>query len=61
MFMIMEVSAGFSFEAKGAGDPRRSEGARVGRADVEFQRPLPQAKPGEKWLVIEEIFSLRAQ
>jgi len=23
-----------------------------------FQKPLPQAKPGEKWLVMERIFKL---
>jgi L-rhamnose mutarotase len=23
-----------------------------------FQKPLPQAKPGEKWLLMERIFKL---
>jgi len=23
-----------------------------------FQKPLPQAKPGEKWLLMEQIFKL---
>jgi hypothetical protein len=25
-----------------------------------FQRPLPQAKPGEKWILMERIFKLDA-
>jgi L-rhamnose mutarotase len=25
-----------------------------------FQKPLPQAKPGEKWLLMEQIFKLES-
>ena len=58
MFMIMEVNEKFSFEAKskaGASNPRVQEWEQL---MWKFQRPLPQAKPGEKWLLMERIFKL---
>ena len=48
LFMIMEVSESFSFEAKAIADA----------ADEKVhQQALPFAKPGEKWLLMERIFN----
>ena len=58
LFMVMEVSDEFSFEAKADADgasPRVQEWeALMGK----FQQPLPWALPGEKWLRMERIFKL---
>jgi len=59
MFMIMEVSENFSLAAKAEADrndPRVQEWEQL---MWKFQQPLPQAKPGEKWLLMERIFSLK--
>jgi L-rhamnose mutarotase len=58
MFMIMEVNDKFSFEAKQKMD---SENRKVREWEAlmwKFQQSLPQAKPGEKWLLMERIFQL---
>jgi L-rhamnose mutarotase len=58
MFMIIEAGPGFSLEAKAQADkvnPRVQQWEELMR---KFQNPLPQAKPGEKWLLMERIFKL---
>lgn len=58
LFMIMQVNDGFSFERKSEldrGNPKVQEWEKL---MWKFQRPLPQAKPGEKWLLMERIFKL---
>ncbi|MGH9741385.1 MAG: L-rhamnose mutarotase [Candidatus Acidiferrum sp.] len=58
MFMVMEVNEGFSFDAKARAD---SENAKVREWEElmwKFQKPLPDAKPGEKWRLMERIFKL---
>mgnify|MGYP001814703689 CR=1 FL=1 len=58
LFMVMEVSDGFSFEAKGEADradPRVQEWEAL---MWKYQEPLPWAKPGEKWVLMERIFTL---
>jgi L-rhamnose mutarotase len=58
MFMIMEVNESFSFEAKTKADqlnPRVQEWETLMGT---FQKTLPQAKPGEKWLLMERVFKL---
>ena len=58
MFMIMQVNESFSFEAKTKADqlnPRVQEWERL--MDT-FQKSLAQARPGEKWLVMERVFKL---
>lgn len=60
LFMIMEVSPGFSFEAKAAADlsnPRVHEWEQL---MWKFQQPLPFAAPGEKWVRMDRIFALPA-
>lgn len=58
LFMVLEVNDKFSFEAKDKADredPRVQEWENL---MWKFQQPLPQAKPGEKWLLMERIFTL---
>lgn len=58
MFMIMEVDEGFSFEAKAAADRSNPKVQEWEELMWKFQRALPEAKPGEKWLRMERIFKL---
>ena len=61
MFMIMEVNDSFSFEAKAAADRANPRVQQWEELMWKFQKALPQAKPGEKWLLMERIFSLDEQ
>src|SRR5579864_1366460 len=58
MFMIMEVSESFSFEAKAKADSANPRVQQWEQLMWKFQQSLPQAKPGEKWLLMETIFKL---
>jgi L-rhamnose mutarotase len=56
--MIIEVDEDFSFDRKlemDSGNPRVREWEEL---MWKFQQSLPQAKPGEKWLLMERIFKL---
>jgi L-rhamnose mutarotase len=58
MFMIMDVSEDFSFSAKVEADRSNPKVREWERLMWKFQEPLPQAKPGEKWLLMEQVFKL---
>jgi L-rhamnose mutarotase len=58
MFMIMEVNERFSFEAKAEADRANSKVQEWEKLMWTFQQSLPQAKPGEKWLLMDRIFKL---
>jgi len=58
MFMIMEVNDTFSFEAKAKGDAVNPKVREWEELMWKFQKPLPNAKPGEKWMLAERIFKL---
>jgi len=58
LFMIMEVNDNFSFEAKARADHNNPKVQEWEELMWKFQQPLPQAKPGEKWLLMERIFKL---
>ncbi len=58
MFMIMEVNQHFSFEAKAKADRLNPKVQEWEKLMWKFQQPLPQAAPGEKWLLMERIFEL---
>jgi L-rhamnose mutarotase len=58
MFMIMEVNDSFSFEAKTRADQANPKVQEWERLMWEFQQPLPQARPGEKWILMERVFKL---
>jgi L-rhamnose mutarotase len=58
MFMIMEVADGFSFDAKVKADLANPKVREWEEVMWKFQQPLPNSKPGEKWLPMEKIFEL---
>jgi L-rhamnose mutarotase len=58
LFMIMEVDETFSFEKKAAADSANASVQQWEELMWKFQQPLPWARPGEKWVVMEQIFSL---
>ena len=58
LFMIMEVNDSFSFEAKAKADRSNPKVQEWEELMWKFQQSLPQARPGEKWLLMERIFKL---
>lgn len=61
LFMIMDVNETFSLSAKAAAD---AANARVQEWEAimgHFQQPLPQSRPGQRWVVMERVFSLAEQ
>ena len=60
MFMVLEVDESFSFEAKGEADRKNPKVQEWENLMWKFQKPLPEAQPGEKWLLMERIFSLES-
>ncbi len=58
MFMVMEVNERFSFEAKARADRDNPKVREWEELMWTFQKALPTAKPGEKWLQMERIFKL---
>lgn len=58
LMMIIEAGESFSFERKSladAGDPKVQEWEKLMWS---YQQALPHAKPGEKWMLMENIFRL---
>ena len=58
LFMIMEVNDSFSFEAKGAADAAKPKVQEWEKLMWKYQKALPGAKPGEKWILMNKIFEL---
>lgn len=58
MFMIMQVNESFSFIRKAAADAANPKVQEWEQLMWKFQKPLPEAKPGEKWMLMEQIFKL---
>jgi len=58
LFMIMQVRDDFSFEAKAIADAANPKVQEWEKLMWRFQQPLPDAKPGEKWLLLDRIFKL---
>lgn len=58
LFMIMEVSDGFSFDRKSSMDASNPKVQEWETLMWKYQQALPSAKPGEKWLLMEKIFEL---
>jgi L-rhamnose mutarotase len=58
MFMIMEVGENFSFEKKAEADRKNQKVQEWEILMWKFQKALPGARPGEKWLPMERIFRL---
>ena len=58
LFMIMETDASFSFEAKSLSDTSNPKVQEWEKLMWSFQKPLPWAKTGEKWVMMDQIFEL---
>jgi len=58
MFMIIEVNESFSLEAKAKADQLNAKVQEWEGLMGTFQKLLPQAKPGEKGLLMERVFKL---
>lgn len=61
MFMVMEVNEHFSFEAKAESDRKNPTVQEWEELMWTFQRALPEARKGEKWMLMDRIFSLSDQ
>lgn len=59
LFMIMETTDDFSFEAKATADAANEKVQQWEQLMWKYQQALPAAKPGEKWMQMEKIFSLK--
>lgn len=58
LFMLMEVDGQFSFEAKAAADAGNPNVQEWEKLMWKYQVPVPGAKPGEKWVLMDRIFAL---
>jgi L-rhamnose mutarotase len=58
LFMIMDVNDDFSFEAKEKADSSNSKVQEWEKLMWNFQQALPWSKPGEKWVLMDQIFEL---
>ena len=56
LVMILEVAPDFSFEAMAAADAANPKVQEWERLMWTYQRALPWAKPGEKWVLMERIY-----
>ena len=60
MFMIMDVNEHFSLSAKAEADRANPKVRAWEELMWNYQQPLPEARPGEKWLLMEQVFSLQS-
>lgn len=58
LFMIMEVTDEFNFDKKAIADQNNPKVQEWEKLMWQFQQPLPFAKPGEKWILMNKIFEL---
>ena len=58
LFMILEAGTSFSFEKKSAMDVANETVQKWEELMWKYQQALPTAKPGEKWKLMDKIFSL---
>jgi len=60
LFMIMETDDTFSFGRKAAMDDGNAKVQEWETLMWKFQQPLKNSKPGEKWVLMDEIFKLNS-
>ncbi|MRX47015.1 L-rhamnose mutarotase [Pedobacter puniceum] len=60
LFMIMETSDEFSFDEKAKADAENPKVQEWEKLMWKFQQPLAWAKEGEKWILMNKIFELKA-
>ncbi len=58
LFMIMDTDDSFSFEKKAAMDAANPAVQEWEQLMWKFQSAIPWAKPGEKWVLMNNIFNL---
>jgi L-rhamnose mutarotase len=58
LFMIMETEDSFSFERKAGLDASNPKVVEWEQLMWKFQQPLPWAGEGEKWVLMEKIYTL---
>jgi L-rhamnose mutarotase len=58
LFMVMETKEEFSFEEKSLMDAKNEMVQQWEKLMWEYQQALPCAKPGEKWILMDKIFSI---
>jgi len=61
LFMVLEGSADFSLQGKARADASNPEVQRWEELMWQFQRPLPWADPGQKWVPAQKIYDLAEQ
>jgi L-rhamnose mutarotase len=59
LFMIMEVEDTFTFEQKAAADRANAKVQEWEKLMSQYQQVIPGSKPGEKWVLMNRIFSLK--
>ena len=58
LFMIMDVNDSFSFEEKSKADLENKKVQEWETLMWNYQKALPGTKPGEKWMLMENLFKL---
>ena len=58
VFMIMDTNDDFTFENKNKLDAANDKVQQWEQLMWNYQQALPAAKPGEKWMLMKNIFSL---
>lgn len=58
LFMIMEVNEAFNFADKAAADMANPKVQEWEELMWKYQQAIPGTKPGEKWVLMDKIFSL---
>lgn len=58
LLMIMETKDDFSFQHKSAADESNLKVKEWEKLMWGYQQPLPWATPGQKWLLMDQIFQL---
>lgn len=56
LFMILEANDTFSLEKKSMSDARNQKVLEWESLMWKFQQELPNARPGEKWILMQRIF-----
>ena len=59
LFMIIEATEDFSFEEKAKMDAKNEMVQQWEKLMWEYQQALPCAKPGEKWVLMHKICSIK--
>lgn len=60
LFMLLKVSEDFSFERKAALDAANPAVQRWETLMGTYQQALPLAKPGEKWIQMDPVFTWKS-